>query len=250
MQILDHGYCNLIETWGSDERVIESARMSTGKGFLGWGPVPCPVCGSKGEIPDPDETCALLCPKCIGKGAVPGDEKLLKFLWTRDHHSVFEMAGAVFEIQAPIFVTRQIFRHRSLSVNELSARYTEMPDLFYLPDPTRLRTGGQGIGNKQSSGTPMNEKMVADFRSVCETMSLNAFENYRWLMELGFSRELARIVLPVNAYTRFRASANLRMWLHFLGLRIGDGVQWETQEYAEAVKALLTVKFPRTLDLI
>lgn len=84
IEILDKGYVKLVETWGSDERVIEAARMSTGKGFNGWG--------------TPEE---------------PKDEKLLKFLWDNHHHTPFEMAGMVIEVRAPIFVFREWHRHRT-----------------------------------------------------------------------------------------------------------------------------------------
>ena len=81
--VLDHGYVELIETWGSDERIIEAARMSTNKGFQGWGP--------KGD-------------------GSPGDEKLLKYLYTHKHMTPFEMAGMTIEVQAPIFVFREWHR--------------------------------------------------------------------------------------------------------------------------------------------
>ena len=80
-QVLDHGYCALVESWGSDERIVEAARMSTGKGFQGWGTV-----------------------------EKPGDEKLLKYLWENKHGTPFEMAGMTVEIQAPIVVFRECYR--------------------------------------------------------------------------------------------------------------------------------------------
>lgn len=83
-KILDHGYLQLVETWGSDERIIEAARMSTDKGFLGWG--------------TPDE---------------PGDERLLAYLMKNRHDTPFEMAGLIVEVQAPIFVFREWHRHRT-----------------------------------------------------------------------------------------------------------------------------------------
>ena len=109
-QVLDHGYVKFVESWGSDERIIEAARMSTDKGFLGWGP-------------KHDETCArwlaLLENKlhtgtdCTCGGPKPGDEKLLKYLWDNKHATPFEMAGMVIEVQAPIFVFREWHRHRT-----------------------------------------------------------------------------------------------------------------------------------------
>src|SRR6185503_21212421 len=122
IKVLDHGYVKLIETWGSDERIIEAARMSTNKGFLGW-----------------------------GTEEKPGDEKLLKYLYEHKHHTPFEMAGMIIEVQAPIFVFREWHRHRTQSYNELSARYTPLPDVNYVPSLERISTMDQK--NKQASNT-------------------------------------------------------------------------------------------------
>lgn len=110
VKVLDHGYVRLIETWGSDERVIESARMSTGKGFLGWGPKQiCSWC----KAPEGDSgKCGVGGPHVYTDGH-PGDEKLLRFLYENAHSTPFEMAGLVLEIQAPIFIFREWHRHRT-----------------------------------------------------------------------------------------------------------------------------------------
>ena len=102
--ILDHGYVELVEDWGSDERIIEAARMSTGKGFLGWGPKHREHCvpGMGGDF----DNCSC------GRNQ-PGDEKLLAYLWNNKHATPFEMAGFVIEVQAPIFVFREWHRHRT-----------------------------------------------------------------------------------------------------------------------------------------
>src|SRR5438105_1019122 len=117
IEILDHGYVRLIESWGSDERIIESARMSTDKGFKGW----------------------------------PEDEKLLRFLWQNKHHTPFEMAGLTIEVQAPLIVFREWHRHRTQSYNEMSGRYTVLPDLYYVPCLERVMNGKQSSKNKQGS---------------------------------------------------------------------------------------------------
>lgn len=101
IKLLDHGYLKLIETWGSDERIIESARMSTAKGFLGWGPIACATCREEGWPPE----------NCEDKK--PGDEKLLRFLWENEHATPFEMAGITIEVKAPIMVFREWHRHRT-----------------------------------------------------------------------------------------------------------------------------------------
>lgn len=218
--ILDHGYVKLISqgTWGSDELIIESARMSTDGSFRGWGT---------------DES--------------PGDERLLKYLWTNKHLSPFEMAGATFEIQAPLFVAREWMRHRTQFYNELSGRYTELPDLYYIPSVERLRAGGQSKSNKQGSGGILED--VEQIRDRIKLATIIARSYYEEFLESGLSRELARLVVPVNQYTRFRASANLRNWLAFLSLRLDSAAQWEIREYASVVGQLLKERFPRTYNL-
>lgn len=107
VEILDHGFIELIETWGSEERIIEAARMSTNKGFQGWGPIHNRECELESELNGPGECVRFGCePK-------PGDEKLLSYLWKNGHFTPFEMAGAVIVVQAPIFVFREWHRHRT-----------------------------------------------------------------------------------------------------------------------------------------
>src|SRR3990172_2230213 len=113
-RVLDAGYIELVEHWGSDERIIEAARMSTGKGFQGW----------------------------------DKDEKLLAYLYNNKHATPFEMAGMVIEVKAPIFVFREWHRHRTQSYNEMSARYIPLPDENYIPSVERLMM--RGGTNKQA----------------------------------------------------------------------------------------------------
>lgn len=214
-KVLDHGYCTLVESWGSDERIIEAARMSTAKGFLGW----------------------------------DHDERLLRYLWEHRHHTPFEMAGLVIEVYAPIFVAREWFRHRTQSYNELSGRYVELPDDYYIPSIERLMAGKQSKGNKQSSETGFTEKMAEILQLDIRHQTEDARVCYERLLEGGLSRELARLVIPVNQYTRFRASANLRNWLGFLHLRLDAGAQWEIRQFAKAVAGHIQGLFPRTYDL-
>jgi len=241
-KLLDHGYVSLIETWGSDERIVEAARMSTGKGFVGWGPLPC------GCVATP-KSHAIDCPKCGGTGTVPGDEKFLKFLWENKHHSPFEMAGMTIEVQAPIFVFREWHRHRTQSYNEMSARYTPLPDLCYLPSIRRLITGKQSTKNKQSSAEGFTVSDAEAIQGVLSSAYNKARETYEELLEVGVARELARLVVPVAQYSRMRASANLRNWLAFLTLRKAAGAQQEIREYASAVADLIDQAFPRTYAL-
>ena len=248
-KLLDHGSIEVVEHWGSDERIIEAARMSTGKGFQGWGGV-CKECEARGwflvtnEEDGPKETCRT----CDGKGTWIGDEKLLKYLYDNKHATPFEMAGAVIEVQAPIFVFREWHRHRTQSYNEMSARYTPLPDLNYVPSVERLLMTGS---SKQAQGTGTElEKIGAEaYRSMLTVCYREQQELYEIALRRGVPKELARLHLPVGRYSRMRASANLRNWLGFLTLRQAPNAQWEIRQYADALNGILVTLFPRTMEL-
>ena len=219
MEVLDHGYVNLVETWGSDERIIEAARMSTNKGFQGW------------------ET----------------DQKLLAYLYNNNHSTPFEMAGAVFEIKAPIFVFREWHRHRTQSYNEMSARYVPLPDENYVPSIERIMEGANAMtSNKQAQGVTdckINECEANILQKGISRSYKIAQEDYNFLLSHNVPKELARIVLPVGRYSKMRSSANLRNWLSFLTLRQADNAQYDIRVYAGAVASILEEKFPRTMEL-
>ena len=239
IQILDHGYLSVIEHWGSDERIVEAARMSTGKGFLGWGPQPCPSCAAEGW---PVEKC---------EDKKPGDEKLLRFLSENHHDTPFEMAGMIVEVMAPIFVFREWHRHRTQSFNEMSARYAPLPDVNYIPSVERLMVNSKT--NKQAgvvAGAEELTKVQAEqFRKTLAGMYQDQEKLYQWALKSGVPKELARVHLPVGRYSRMRASANLRNWLGFLTLRMDSKAQYEIRMYANAVGNLIAERFPRTWEL-
>lgn len=225
MKVLDYGYVNLVESWGSDERIIEAARMSVGTGFVSWDAY---------------------------EGHPRGDAGLLSYLWKNSHSTPFEMGGAVIEVQAPIFVFREWMRHRSASYNEMSARYTPLPDVNYMPSIDRLMPNAGGT-NKQA-GTVKGASSLTEGAATCFQVELQrhydkAEAQYQTALANGIPKELARIGLPVGRYSRMRASTNLRCWLGFLTLRMDSAAQWEIREYANAVHAILTPLFPRTMAL-
>lgn len=248
--VLDHGYVAFIEPWGSDRRIIEAARMSSAKGFLGWDPGPCQVCNSSGLNEMIDSDCAF----CEGTGKIAGDQKLLSFLYTAkpQHATPFEMAGMIIEVQAPIFVFREWHRHRTQSYNEMSARYTALPDFNYVPDLDRLLVNAGGSNkqaNRQKNAPPLTPDMAVQFARRLEGMYAYQEQFYQWALGIGVPKELARIDLPVGRYSRMRASANLRNWMAFLTLRNQKGAQWEIRAYASVVADLILENFPRTYDL-
>lgn len=255
IDVLDHGYVKFIESWGSDERIIEAARMSTNKGFQGWGPLHTAGCRAKldeeevrsGEQPDP--RCAHLC--TCGQIAA-GDEKLLRYLYENGHLTPFEMAGLTIEVQAPIFVIREWHRHRTQSFNEMSARYTPLPDMNYIPSIERLMMSAKG-SNKQAGAAEGSEVMTETraeiFQGILQDRYCDAQHLYAWALNRGVPKELARIHLPVGRYSRMRACANLRNWLAFLTLRLEVNAQWEIRQYAQIVAEFVSRQFPRTYSL-
>ncbi len=271
--VLDHGYVKLVETWGSDERIIEAARQSTGKGFVSWYPyLQCRLCGEVAL--DYDFRLAheqnLYVGICSHPNAKPspdgthpnigrhdwekhpkGDAGLLRFLWENKHATPFEMAGATFEIQAPITVFREHHRHRTQSYNEMSARYTPLPDLSYVPTVERLLINSKT--NKQAGtikgADELTESVAAELMDEERAFNVAAECFYQKKLQAGVPKELARTHLGVSRYSRMRASANLRNWLGFLTLRMDNAAQFEIRQYANAVHKMLSEKFPRTLAL-
>jgi len=223
INVLDEGYVSLVEGWGSDESIIEAARMSTGKGFNGW--------GTKEE---------------------PGDEKLLAFLYNNKHSTPFEMGGVVIEVKAPIFVFREWHRHRTQSYNEMSARYIPLPDENYIPTMERVMVGANtATTNKQAQGNGQELHRHAAGDWLVQLMDLyeQAQKVYELGIKIGVPKELARLPVPVARYSRMRASANLRNWLAFLTLRQAPAAQYEIRMYADAVGKIIAQRFPRTWEL-
>ena len=247
--LLDHGYLQVVEAWGSDERIIEAARMSTDKGFLGWEPGPCPVCiVSDTAQPNPE------CRACEGRGKHRGDAHLLRYLYNNKHSTPFEFAGLVIEIKAPIMVFREWHRHRTQSYSEQSARYTPLADENYLPSPERMLKGALSAGANKQAGT-IKDAPVLDLDSALawqlELAELYAHSErvYQSGLKRGVPKELARLALTVGRYTRMRASANLRNWLGFETLRQAPNAQEEIRVYGDALNSQLESFFPRTLSI-
>lgn len=246
VQVLDHGYIELVEAWGSDERIVEAARMSTGKGFLRWDAGACPACS-----PDGGETNGPGCPMCEGKGEVRGDVHLLRRLWTLKHATPFEMGGLIIEVQAPIAAFREWQRHRTQSYNEMSARYVPLPDFNYVPTVERLLISSKM--NKQAGTIKGAEELMeteaAAYRERLIAEYASQERLYQSALKAGVPKELARMHIGVGRYSRMRASANLRNWLAFLTLRMDPAAQWEIRQYANEVGKIVADRFPRTWEL-
>jgi len=188
IKCLDHGYVRLIDFMGTDKDIVRCAKISYNK--------------------DDD---------------LSNVETLLKKMIVNHHTSPFEMVEFKFEIKCPIFVARQIQRHRTANINELSRRYTELDDDFYIP-------------------SNLNEDDYSLYTKVYEL----AEKNYKELLQRGIPKEKARIVLPLSVYTRFYWKIDLHNLLHFLKLRLGEHTQIETRVFAKAISLFVEKECPLT----
>lgn len=213
--VLDKGYVRLIDWHGSDQRVLEFARISYGS-------------SSKGD---------------------EADKKLIEYLWKNRHSSPFEAIKITLNIKMPIFVMRQYVRHRMQNLNEVSARYSELPEEFYIPKAWRP----QDTKNKQGSiatenWNPLTEiyedKSQMSATRLLEEHSRVSYETYQALLDAGVSREMARMVLPVNIYTEIYTTWDMKNLLHFITLREDSHAQAEIVEYAKAIKEMCEKLFP------
>lgn len=201
--VLDHGYVRLVDSMGSDLSIVRAARVSYDAAWRA------------GE----------------DQGS---DKRLIRYLWAHKHTTPFEAVTFTFEVHAPIFVFRQWHRHRTWSFNELSARYRELPEEFYVPDPALI--GSQATNNKQGrklDGADRAEQ-VAWYARGCSAQ----FSLYQSLLADGWPRELARSVLPVSTYSTMFATVNLLNLLKFLTLRCDPHAQHEIRVYADAMQAM------------
>lgn len=214
MKILDKGFVEIVDIMGDDYLVLKAARTSTGSEAI--------------------------------KG-VAKDRGLIRYLYRKGHHSPFEFPTIIWHVKCPVFIARQIFRHRNFSFSELSARYRQIEWETYMPMDWRL----QDKENKQSSvsGGPDNLRGFSIdkvYRSYYQAQM-----SYESLIDKGIAREQARVVAPMGIYTEFLVRTDLRNLLHFLNLRMDAHAQEEMQELAEAMYYLLkdTKRFAWTMEI-
>lgn len=200
-KVLDHGYVALVESMGSDLSIVRNARVSYDAEWR------------TGED--------------AGK-----DEKLINYLIKNNHTSPLEAVNLTFEVKAPIFIFRQWHRHRTWSYNEISARYAELPEEFYIPELAQIT--GQSTSNKQMR-TNEQHNNAHNVRMLMQDTNRNAFEAYIDMIADGVPRELARSVLPVATYSHMFATVDLHNLFKFIGLRSHSHAQYEIQVYSNAM---------------
>jgi len=205
---INNGFVKLVDTMPTenlDDAIVQAARVSYAKGTT----------------------------------ATRGTRGLIRYLLRHYHTTPFEMIEFKFHIKMPIFIARQHMRHRTASINEMSARYSVVPDEYFVPDKFRK----QSDVNKQSS-----EGDAGIAVDPVEIQCADAFDLYRELLDDGACRELARCHLPQSTYTEFYWKINLHNLMHYLRLRMEKGAQQEIREYANAIYALVKPLVPVTME--
>ena len=168
------------------------------------------------------------------------EEGLIRYLLRHWHTTPFEMVDFKFHIKMPIFIARQHLRHRTASVNEMSARYSVVPDEYFVPNEYRV----QSKTNKQSSDGILD---LGDSKGLPEKSCSEAFDIYQKLLDSDCCRELARCHLPQSTYTEFYWKINLHNLMHYLHLRMESGAQKEIRDYANAIYDLVKPLAPLTM---
>lgn len=174
------------------------------------------------------------------------DIGLTRYLLENDHTSPFEGVTLKFYLKMPIFVARQWVRHRTASQNEISARYSVLKDVFYIPERERLTR--QSLENKQGSSSDLIEDADMVVKSITEH-SESSYALYQSMLDKGLSRELSRMVLPVNIYTEMYWVMNLHNLLKFLKLRIDSHAQYEIRVFANAIYEILETVAPNIMKI-
>ncbi len=214
--ILDHGFIRVVDYMGDDTSIVQSARVSYGKGTK----------------------------------KVSTDEGLIKYLMRHWHSTPFEMCEIKYHIKLPIFIARQWIRHRTANVNEYSARYSILDKEFYLPDPKHL--AAQSQSNRQGRGDILDGEKAKKVLDLLKGDAEQTYNNYETMLNerydgtvidensVGLARELARMNLTLNTYTQWYWKTDLLNLMNFLRLRADQHAQYEIRAYADAM--LDTVK--------
>ena len=210
---LDHGFVMLKDYMGGDASIVQAARVSYGDGTK----------------------------------KASDDKGLIAYLMRHHHTTPFEMVDLKFLVKLPIFVARQWIRHRTASVNELSARYSVMADEFYLPKKEDVRY--QSTLNRQGgSEEEVSDELCGRVVDTLHNGARQAYGDYEEMIKANIARELARTHLPISLYTQWYWKINLHNLLHFLELRLDSHAQYEIRVYAQAMSQIVKDVVPWTWE--
>lgn len=212
IKIHDHGFVGLVDHMGSDAAIVEAARVSYQ----------------------------------TGTKATRTDRALIRYLMRHKHTSPLEMCEVKLHLRAPIFVLRQWIRHRTASVNEESGRYSEIREMFFSPALGDLAP--QSLDNKQGREGEFPLHKQKAIRNVIDANNEYSYVSYKALLAEDLARELARITLPLTAYSSLYWKIDLHNLLHFLTLRTDSHAQKEIRDYADAILEIIRPLFPYAVE--
>ncbi len=205
---LDNGFVYLVDYMGGDASIVQAARVSYG----------------------------------IGTKTVNEDRGLIRYLLRHAHSTPFEMVEMKFHMKLPIFVARQLVRHRTANINEYSGRYSIMPDEFYVPAPEHVSV--QSELNRQGGGDPVEKERADEVIALIDREQRTVRDGYEQMLSWDIRRELARVNLGVAQYTEWYWKNDLHNIFHFLRLRLDDHAQYEIRVYAEAIAKIVKTVAP------
>ena len=176
----------------------------------------------------------------------PDYERLLAYCVRNKHWSVFEMANAVVEVEAPRDITRQLLRHRSFSFQEFSQRYSDQIEF------TDREFRRQDSKNRQNSIDDLDTFTKASCEASSESLANSTQTVYTQMLARGVAKECARVILPEGlTMSRLYVNGTLRSWIHYLDVRDDEGVtQWEHVVLARKIKEVLLPAFPTVFGLL
>lgn len=182
------------------------------------------------------------------------DLKLADYLMKNRHTTPFEMIEVWVEMKLPIFVARQFVRHRTVSINEVSARYVTLPDEWYIPEARNvgLKANNKKQGRDISDWNDMSlteRDTVHHFNQSLDAACRSSYNEYKFFIDAGIAPELARSFLHVNHYTHWLWKQDLHNMMHFLSLRVHNHAQFEARVYADAILSLLQQFLPNCMEL-
>ncbi len=211
--VLDKGFVCLIDYLGDDSHIVRAARVSHAA-------------------------------ERTEERTVQKERNLIRYLMRHSHTSPFEQVVVTFHIKLPIFVARQWVRHRTARLNEVSGRYTVLQPEFYIPEADVIAR--QSSNNHQGrEDEPVDDGLANEVITTFTEQQEQAYTSYQNLLEEhDISRELARLVLPLNTYTEWYWQIDLHNCFHFLALRMHEHAQYEIRMYAECIFNILQDLFP------
>ena len=244
--VLDHGYIELLDSMGGDIDIVNAARTSFDSQGI-YHIADCPETSAKTNWEKARDCRAAGCHDKNGRHLSDRDAGLINFLMRERHGTPFEMVEFKFAVKAPIFVFREWHRHRIASINEMSGRYVELEREFYVPSREDIRV------QKGKPGSYFYEAMDDDAAAakVAEAIRFSsnaAFDEYEAMLADGVAKEVARLVLPVNTYSKMVWKTNLRALMNFLSLRNHEHAQREIMYYAAAMEQIVSTITPVAID--